>query len=114
MRDDYSRELAKQVQPNFSVQPAWLDEFYNRLQTKGVTTDRKAYDAASRFVSRNLEQRVAHFAFGDSTAKRRDLQYDAPLRKAIDLLGHGGTQRELFVAAGEPLGSRAPAPQKKP
>ena len=112
---DYSMELAKKVQPNFTVQPTWLDEFYTRLQAKGVTSDRKAYDAASRYVSRALEQRVAHFAFGDSTAKRRDLQYDAPLRKAIGLLSHGGTQRELFVAAGEPLGpSRAPAAQKKP
>lgn len=114
IRDDYSRELAGHVQPNFTVQPAWLDEFFNRLQAKGVTSDRKAYDAANRFVSRNLEQRVAHFAFGDSTAKRRDLPYDAPLHKALDLLSHGGSQRELFIAAGEPLGSRAPAPQKKP
>lgn len=115
IRDDYSRELAKQVQPNFTVQPAWLDEFFNRLQAKGVTTDRKSYDAASRFVARNLEQRIAHFALGDSSAKRRDLPFDEPLRKAIDLLSHGGTQRELFVAAGEPLGpARPPAAQKKP
>ena len=115
VRDEYARELAKTVQANFTVQPAWLDEFFTRLQAKGVTSDRKGYDAASRYVSRFLEQRVAHFAFGDSTAKRRDLSYDAPLRKAIDLLSHGGTQRELFVAAGEPLGvPGARAPQKKP
>ena len=112
---DYSMELAKKVQPDFTVQPAWADEFFTRLQAKGVTIDRKAYDAASRYISRALEQRVSHYAFGDSTAKRRDLPYDAPLRKAIDLLSHGGSQRELFVAAGEPLGpARAPAPLKKP
>jgi len=59
---------------------------------------------------------VAHFAFGDSTAKRRDLPYDAPLRKAIDLLDKTASQRDLFAMAGEPLaaGSRVPAPQKKP
>ncbi|HEU4787400.1 MAG TPA: S41 family peptidase [Gemmatimonadaceae bacterium] len=112
---DYSMELAKKVQPDFTVQPAWVDEFFTRLQAKGVTTDRKGYEAASRYISRALEQRVSHYAFGDSTAKRRDLPYDAPLRKAIDLLSHGGSQRELFVAAGEPLGPpRAPAPLKKP
>ena len=113
---DYSMELAKTVTPNFTVQPAWVNEFYNRLQSKGVPVDRKTFDGANRYVTRALDQRVAHFAFGDSTAKRRDLPYDAPLRKAIDLLDKTGSQRDLFAMAGEPLaaGSRVPAPQKKP
>jgi hypothetical protein len=113
--EDYSMELGKSVQPNFTVQPAWMNEFYNRLQSKGVTADRKLYDGASRYVSRLLDQRVAHYAFGDSTAKRRDLPYDAALRKAIDLLEKGNSQRDLFATAGEPLanGTRA-APPKKP
>src|SRR6185295_11798400 len=29
---DYSTELSKKVQPNFTVQPEWVNEFYNRLQ----------------------------------------------------------------------------------
>ncbi|MFI5229523.1 MAG: S41 family peptidase [Gemmatimonadales bacterium] len=105
---DYSMELAKSAPPNFTVQPAWTNEFYSRLQAKGVTTDRKVYNDASRYVNRLLEQRVAHFVAGDSAAKRRDLPYDAPLRKAIDLLDKGGSQRELFATAGESLGA---APQ---
>jgi carboxyl-terminal processing protease len=113
--DDYSMSLAKTVAPTFTVQPTWLNEFYTRLQAKGVTVDRKTYDAANRYVSRLLEQRVAHFASGDSTAKRRDLPYDAPLRKAIDLLDKGGSQRELFAAAGEPLtATRSVPPARKP
>jgi len=91
--DDYSMTLAKSVSPTFTVQPAWLNEFYTRLQAKGVTVDRKTYDGATRYVSRLLDQRVAHYAMGDSAAKRRDLPYDAPLRKAIDLLDKGGSQR---------------------
>src|SRR5678816_140428 len=112
--EDYSMELGKSVQPNFTVQPAWMNEFYNRLQTKGVTTDRKQYDGASRYISRLLDQRVAHYAFGDSSAKRRDPPYDATLRKAIDLLEKGNTQRDLFAMAGEPLanGNRATPPKK--
>ena len=42
---------------------------------------------------------MARFAFGDSAAKRRDLPYDAPLRKAIDLLDKGTTQKELLAIA---------------
>jgi len=114
--NDYSVELAKSVKPGFMVEPAWTNEFYGRLQARGVTVDRKSYDSANRYVTRLLDQRVAHYAFGDSTAKRRDLAYDAPLRKAIDLLDKGTSQRELFAMAGETLAkpTRAAAPQKKP
>ncbi|MEP6491568.1 MAG: S41 family peptidase [bacterium] len=113
---DYSMELAKTATMSFTVEPGWTAEFYNRLQAKGVTVDRKTYDGASRYVNRLLDQRVAHYAFGDSTAKRRDLSYDAPLRKALDLLDKGGTtQRALFAAAGETLAEgRVPPPTKKP
>jgi len=113
---DYSMELAKTVSPSYTVQPAWMNELYNRLQAKGVITDRKLYDNAGRFVSRFLDQTVAHYAFGDSTAKRRDLAYDAPLRKALELLDKGGSQHDLFALAGEPLAAQrvAPTPPKKP
>jgi carboxyl-terminal processing protease len=105
---DYASELGKTAGNNFTVSQAWVDELYNRLHSKGVVTDRKGYDAASRFINRSLEQRVAHYAAGDSLSKRRDLAYDAPLRKALDLLSKATTQRELFTMAGETL-SAAPA-----
>jgi carboxyl-terminal processing protease len=111
---DYSSELAKTATPSYTVQPAWTNEFYNRLQAKGITVDRKTYDAADRYVARALDQRVAHYAFGDSAAKRRDLPYDAPLRRAISLLEKGTSQRDLFASAGEPLTARGAAPPKKP
>jgi carboxyl-terminal processing protease len=82
IRDDYALELSKTVKLDFQVQPAWMDEFYKRIEAKGITNDRKAYDAASRYVSRLLDLRVSHFAFGDSTAKRRDLKYDAPAEES--------------------------------
>jgi carboxyl-terminal processing protease len=114
--NDYSVELSKSVKPTFTVEPAWTSEFYTRLQARGVAVDRKSYDAASRYVNRLLDQRVAHYAFGDSTAKRRDLSYDAPLRKAIDLLDKGASQHDLFAMVGETLApaTRAVAPPKKP
>ena len=109
---DYALELSKQVAKDFSVPPAWREEFLRRLQAKGVTVDRKDYDASARYIDRLLEQRVARFAFGDSTAKRRDLPYDAPLRKAIALLDKGATQKELFALASVEA-ARAPASQPR-
>ena len=96
---EYGLELSKQVQPAFTDQPAWREEFYNRLQAKGAIVDKKIYDAGQRYIDRTLEQRVARFAQGDSTAKRRDLRYDAPLRQAISMLEKGQTQRDLFTIA---------------
>ncbi|MDB4876535.1 MAG: carboxyl-terminal protease [Gemmatimonadetes bacterium] len=110
---DYAIELSKTATPTFTVQPAWVNEFYNRLQAKGVVVDRKTYDGANRYVTRALDQRVAHYAFGDSTAKRRDLPYDAPLRKAIDLLDKGASQRDLFALAST-TPARVTAAPKKP
>jgi carboxyl-terminal processing protease len=115
VRDDYATEVAKTVKaPNFALDPAWVNEFYNRLQAKGVTVEKKTYDAASRYIGRVLDLRIAHYAFGDSTAKRRDLAFDKPLNKAIELIEKGATQRELFVAAGEPLPARPATAPKKP
>jgi carboxyl-terminal processing protease len=105
---DYGLEVSKTVAPNFEVQPAWRDEFYKRLSAKGVVTDRAAYDAARRYIDRELEQRVTRFAVGDSAAKRRDLKYDAPLRRAIDMLTRSTTQAALFQAATVANGSVPP------
>ncbi len=110
---DYATELGKTAPANFTVQPQWVNEFYNRLTAKGVTVDRKLYDSANRYVTRALDQRVAHYASGDSTAKRRDIAYDAPLRKAVDMLDKASSQRDLFSMAGETL-SAAPAKAAPP
>lgn len=110
---DYAAEIAKSVKsPAYTADPAWLGELYTRLQSRGVTVDRKTYDAASRYVSRTLDLRVAHYAFGDSTAKKRDLAFDKPLAKALELIEKASSQQMLFANAGEPL--PAAAPTKKP
>ena len=95
----YSLELSRNASKDFKVQPQWRDEFYRRLTGKGVAVDRAQYDAAGRYVDRLLEQRVARLVAGDSTAKRRDLPFDAPLRKAIEVMEKGQSQRDLFTIA---------------
>jgi carboxyl-terminal processing protease len=113
--NDYAMELGKTAGGNFTVQPAWIDELYNRVQAKGVTIDRKLYDGASRWIGRQLDDRVAHFAVGDSLARRRSVSYDNPLKKAIEMLQKANTQRDLFTQAGETLATNpAPNSSKKP
>ena len=97
--NDYTLETARGLKKDFRVQPQWRDQFYSRLSAKGVTIDRAQYDAAGRYVDRLLEQRVARIVAGDSTAKRRDIRFDAPLRKAIELMEKGSSQKDLFTLA---------------
>jgi carboxyl-terminal processing protease len=97
--NDYTLEVARGLNKDFRVQPQWRDEFYRRLTTRGITVDRAQYDAASRYVDRLLEQRVARIVAGDSTAKRRDLRFDAPLKTALALMEKGSSQKDLFTLA---------------
>jgi carboxyl-terminal processing protease len=108
---DYALELSHRVPKDFTVEPEWREEFYRRLTAKGVTIDHAQYAAASRYVDRLLEQKVARYVAGDSTAKRRDLPFDAPLRKAIEVMEKGQSQRDLFtIAAATHLNDKASAP----
>jgi carboxyl-terminal processing protease len=97
--NDYTLELARGVNKDFRVQPQWREEFYRRLGAKGVTVDHAQFESASRYVDRLLEQRVARIVAGDSTAKRRDLKFDAPLKKALELMQKGTSQKDLFTLA---------------
>jgi carboxyl-terminal processing protease len=95
---DYAYELKSKVSsPEFEVQPAWRDELFRRLQSKGVEVDRKLYDGAARFIDRELDIRISRLAFGDSTARRRTLGEDPQLRQALDLLRRGQSQADLFA-----------------
>jgi carboxyl-terminal processing protease len=94
---DYAYELKSTVKPDFVVPPAWREELYQRLQKKGIQLDRKLYEGAGHYIDSQLEQYVARLGFGDSTARRRSLDDDPQLRKAIDLLRHGQSQKDLFA-----------------
>jgi carboxyl-terminal processing protease len=96
----YAFELKVGVTPNFTATRAWRDEFYRRLtQEAAVELDRATFDAAAPYVNELLENRIARFAFGDSTARRRQVDQDAQLRRALEVLRTGRSQRELFTVA---------------
>jgi carboxyl-terminal processing protease len=96
---DYSLELKKTVRPDFTVPPTWREEFYRRLQAKGVTVDHAQYEQAGAEIDRLLGNTVARLAFGDSTAKRRSVNDDNQLTHALQVLKQSASQKDLFIIA---------------
>src|SRR5687768_4454862 len=96
---DYALQLKKTVQPGFTVPAAWREEFYRRLQAKGVTLDHAQYEQAAPEIDRLLGNTVARLAFGDSTAKRRSVADDNQLTHALQVLRQSASQKDLFLIA---------------
>lgn len=111
---DYALELSRQVQPTFQPEPAWRDELFRRIQARGVKVDPQLWQGGSRWIDRQMTHFVSRFAFGDSTAARRDLATDAPLRRAIDMMNRAGpTQKDLFTLAQSIALNDARAPRQQ-
>lgn len=100
---NYAVEQKGKVSPTFTVTRAQRDEFYNRLVAQGVKVDKAQFEAGGSEIDRLLSSSIARIAFGDSTAKRRDIADDAQLRRSLDLLKHGQSLSDLFASAGQQL-----------
>jgi carboxyl-terminal processing protease len=96
---DLALALRSQVGPDFQVKQEWRDDFFRRMEARGVTLDRAQYEAGRPYIDRLLGNKIATLAFGDSTAKRRAVVDDAQLRRALDLIHQGKTQKELLALA---------------
>ena len=103
---DFGLELARTANGNYTVTPAQRAEFRRRVAAKGVTVADADWNGATRYIDRLIEQRVARLAAGDSTAKRQDIRFDAPLRRAIDVLKRGESQQDLFTIAAATVSTR--------
>jgi carboxyl-terminal processing protease len=97
--DAYALEMKTKVKSDFVVTAEMRDDLYQRLTKRGVVVDRKDYDAGSKYIDRAIDSRISTFAFGDSTAKRREVSDDRQLLKAIDILKKGTTTKELLAQA---------------
>lgn len=106
---DYAFGLKDQVRPDFQVTQAMRDAFRQRLEAKGVTVDRAEWDAGRAYVDRLLDSRISRLAFGDSTAKRREIPDDTQLLRAMDLLRRSRTTAELLALAPTPTTATAQA-----
>ena len=96
---DYALELSRTAPRDFRVEPAWRQELLKRIRARGVSVTDEQWNAGARYPDQQLEFYVARSAAGDSAAVRRRLSYDAPLRKALEMMGRGSTQRDLFAQA---------------
>ena len=97
----YAEELRPQVKnnANFTVLPAWRQEYFRRIIAAKVPVDSATFFAAPGYVDRLLSNRIAKAAFGDSTVAKRQFAEDPQVQKAVELLHRGTTQRELFSMA---------------
>jgi carboxyl-terminal processing protease len=97
--NDLAIEQKGKLRPDFAPDRAWTETLYQRLTKAGVTVDRAQWDAGRGYVDRQLEERVAKVAFGDTTVVRHGLKDDPQLQRAIALLKNRTTQKELFAVA---------------
>jgi carboxyl-terminal processing protease len=96
---DYALELSRTVSVGFQPNPLWRAELRRRIEARGIKVDSAQWEVGNRPYGRRLEYFVTRHAFGDSTARRRELPYDATLRRAIDMMNKGQTQKDLFTLA---------------
>ncbi|MBL0939014.1 MAG: S41 family peptidase [Gemmatimonadaceae bacterium] len=94
-----AEEQKGKVKPDFVLSPTWRDEVYKRLVADTVKIDKAVWDAGATDVDRTVEERVAKISFGDTLVLRRRLKDDNQLRRAMELMRKGTTQREIFAAA---------------
>jgi carboxyl-terminal processing protease len=106
----FALNLSHHVARGFKYDPAWRNEFIQKLDSAGVKIDPSLYAHAPRYLDRLIEDRLSRFVEGDSTAKRREIPLDAPLERAMGLLDHAKTQQDLFALAETP--QRATSPKK--
>jgi carboxyl-terminal processing protease len=95
---DYALEVSRSSK-DFRPQPSWRQDLRRRLQEREVNIDSALWNAGASYYDRRIEYYATRFALGDSAAKRKQLSYDAPLRKAIDMMNKGHTQKDLFTLA---------------
>jgi carboxyl-terminal processing protease len=111
---DYTFGIKDQVRPDFTVTQAMRDGFRQRLEAKGVTVDRSEWDAGRDYVDRLLLNQTARLAFGDSTAKRRQIPDDVQLQRAMELLRRARTTQELLALAPSSAAVPAAASARRP
>jgi carboxyl-terminal processing protease len=97
--NDFALEKSKTTQRGFTVDPAWRDAYFKKVQDLGLPVDRKTFDAAQRTVDSQIELGISRLAEGDSTAARRKVKNDVQLQRAIAMMSRAKTQQDLFAIA---------------
>jgi carboxyl-terminal processing protease len=96
---DYASEMKGKVPVSFTVTPQMRAELVSRLRAKGVTVDPTLLSTGGSELDRIIGMRITSIAFGDSTTKRKYLDDDNQLEKAIAVLKSATNQQSLFSLA---------------
>ncbi|MGH7718083.1 MAG: S41 family peptidase, partial [Gemmatimonadaceae bacterium] len=99
---------------DFSVTPDMREELWRRLQQRGITVSRAAWDSAAPLVSRVLGNEIARYAFGPEAEYRRQMGEDRVIATALELAAGARAQGELLERAAERRAAKredAPAEQ---
>ncbi len=99
---DFAGQMKSKVSPGFTVTPAMRNEFVAQLRAKGVEMDPTLVASGGTELDRLLGDRITTLAFGDSAAKRKYLDDDNQLQKALEVLKAAPNNAALFA-----LGARA-------
>jgi carboxyl-terminal processing protease len=83
-------ELRADVEPGFTIAPAWRDEVYRRLAERGVELDRAVFEAGLPYMDRILADQISRLAFGEAYAMTREAGHDAALKGALEVIRNGG------------------------
>nr|MBA2291116.1 hypothetical protein [Gemmatimonadales bacterium] len=94
-----ARSLRPAIQGGYTLQPAWRDSLFVRLQVANLPVTRAQLDAAQPVIDRLIDAQVAGLALGDSEAFRRQVPVDAAMQEALRLLRAAPDQRSLIRQA---------------
>lgn len=97
---DYASEMKSKVQLGFAVTPQMRDAFVARLRAKSVPVDSALLaQGAGAELDRLIGMRITSMAFGDSATKRKYLNDDNQLQRAIETLKGVQNTQGLFALA---------------
>jgi carboxyl-terminal processing protease len=89
------------LRPDFRVTDAMLDGFWTALVQAGARAARADYDAARRWVEREIQREVVISKWGVAEARKRLNADDPQVRTASELLRGASSPQALFAAASE-------------
>jgi carboxyl-terminal processing protease len=94
---EVSLDRSRGARRDFAVDPAWRDEVFRLLASKGVVVERPAFDAGAGVLDRAIERRIAELAHGEAASFKRAAAYDNQLQAALRLLSGARAQGEVFA-----------------
>jgi hypothetical protein len=82
------------------------DGVWQRMRQRGIAMDRSVYDAAAPLVSRFIGYDVARYVLGVAAERRRAVQEDPVVQRAVELTRGVKTQKDLLARVAAQQGRR--------